>query len=150
MLTLVHHTDPILTKQALPVKKMSRGIRDTVAQMFAVMYAENGIGLAGPQVGVPLQIITIDLGGDPFCLINPKIVSKSNETNTNIEACLSFPNQYYEVDRSLSVLVKAKDINFREIKLRATGLLSICIQHEYDHLMGVTFDKIGKIVLGRA
>lgn len=147
MLALVHHTDPILTQQASPVKKMSKGIRDTISQMFDVMYAENGIGLAGPQVGVPLQIITVDLGGDPFCLINPKIVTRSSRTEVNIEACLSFPNQYYEVDRSSEILVKAKNANFRDMSFSASGLLAICIQHEYDHLMGITFDKIGRLVM---
>lgn len=147
MLALVHHTDPILTQPALPVKKVGKSVRDTVSQMFAVMYAENGIGLAAPQVGLSLQIITVDLGGDPFCLINPKIIKRSSKTEVNIEACLSFPDQYYEVDRSSSIVVKAKDINNKDINFSASGLLAICIQHEYDHLMGITFDKIGKLVL---
>jgi peptide deformylase len=146
MLKLVAHTDPILLTPARPVSKVSKSIKQTVAEMFQVMYASDGIGLAAPQVGISLQIITIDIGNDPFVLINPKIVRKSAKTEQNIEGCLSFPGQYFAVDRSTNITVKAKDINNREFSFESSGLTAICIQHEYDHLQGITFDKIGTLV----
>jgi len=146
MLKLVHHTDPILLTHSKAVPKVSKAVRQTVSEMFQVMYGSEGIGLAAPQVGISLQIITIDIGNDPFVLINPKIVKKSSDTRTNIEGCLSFPGQYYAVERSTIIVVKAKDLNNKDFSFTATGLTAICIQHELDHLQGVTFDRIGKLV----
>jgi len=147
MLKLVHYTDPVLQTPAKAVSKVSKAIRETVKEMFQVMYESNGIGLAAPQVGVSLQIITIDIGNnDPFVLINPKIVKKSSRTQINIEGCLSFPDRYYEVERHTTIVVKAKDLNNKDMSFTAVGLTAICIQHEYDHLQGITFDKIGKLL----
>lgn len=146
MLKLVHHTDPILLTPAKPVSKISKSIRQTIAEMFQAMYASNGIGLAAPQVGISLQIITIDVENDPFVLINPKIIKKSSKVETNIEGCLSFPDQYFAVERSTSIVVKSKDLSNRDFSFTATGLTAICIQHECDHLQGITFDTIGTLV----
>jgi len=146
MLKLVHHTDEILRQVANPVKKITRQVRSDVSEMFDIMYKSKGIGLSAPQVGISLQIITIDTENDPFVLINPKILKKSQKTITNIEACLSFPDSFYQVERSSSIVVEAKDINFRKISFTATGITAICIQHEYDHLLGITFDTIGTLV----
>jgi len=146
-MNLVKHTDSILSTKCSPVKKLSKSHKEIIKSMFSVMYAENGIGLAAPQVGIPLQIIVVDTGNDPFTLINPKIVKKSSRTSVNIEGCLSFPGKLFEVERSTSIVVRAKSENWKDLSFVATGINAICIQHEYDHLMGITFDKIGKLVL---
>lgn len=147
---LVSFDDPILTKPAMPVRRITREVKEIVSDMFRVMYENNGIGLAAPQVGIGLQIITIDVGkNDPFVLINPKIIHLSKKTQSNIEGCLSFPNQLFSVERSLKITVKAKAISGIESTFTAEGLESICIQHECDHLRGVTFDKIGTIFIGQ-
>lgn len=143
MLKLVEQNDPVLKQVAKPVKKYTKELKNTVSEMFETMYASNGIGLAAPQVGISLQIITIDIGNDPFVIINPKIVKKSSQTVTNIEACLSFPDQLYAVERSQRIIVKAKDVNGRDFSFTAVDWTAICIQHEYDHLLGITFDTIG-------
>ena len=147
MLKLVSSDDPVLLRVATPVRKVGKGIREIVNNMFSVMYDSDGIGLAAPQVGLPIRVITIDIGeGNPFVLINPRIVNKSKSTKINVEGCLSFPGKYYAVERSTHITVKAKDLMNREFSFSAEGLTAICIQHENDHLDGITFDKIGKLL----
>ena len=107
------------------------------------MYRAPGIGLAAPQVGQWLRVITIDLMPDdkpaPMTLINPEILALAEELATREEGCLSLPGQYAEVTRPARVKVRYLDQTGARREIEADGLLAACLQHEIDHLDGVLF-----------
>ena len=110
--------------------------------MLATMYEEKGVGLAATQVNIHQRIVVMDTSEDsdePMILINPEIIARSEETSINEEGCLSVPGTYAKVDRHDACTVKALDRQGKEFTLNATGLQSICIQHEIDHLNGILF-----------
>jgi peptide deformylase len=136
--------NPILKSKAKPVGKADDGaIRDLAARMLATMYVAPGIGLAAPQVGQLLRLITIDLLPDnkpaPITLINPEIVALADELATREEGCLSLPGQYAEVTRPARCKVRYLDLTGARREIEADGLLNACLQHEIDHLEGVLF-----------
>jgi peptide deformylase len=118
-------------------------VRDLLPRMFATMYRAPGIGLAAPQVGRLLRVVTIDLMPDdkpaPISLINPEIVAVSSERATREEGCLSLPAQYADVTRPARVKVRYLDLLGARQEIEAEGLLAACLQHEIDHLDGVLF-----------
>jgi peptide deformylase len=118
-------------------------LRALVPQMFATMYAAPGIGLAAPQVNVDLRLVVIDVArGDvaqPMTLINPEILTVSEEWATREEGCLSLPGQYAEVGRPARVIVGYTDLDGARQRIEADGLLAACLQHEIDHLDGILF-----------
>jgi len=136
--------DPALRRRARPVAEGdAETVRALIPSMLATMYAAAGIGLAAPQVGVPLRVAVIDLQPDdrraPMVLVNPEIVSASAETETREEGCLSLPGQYADVVRPRAVTVRYRDEAGLRQEVSAEGLLARCIQHEIDHLDGVLF-----------
>ena len=136
--------DPVLRKRARPVTEADRAIVDRlIPSMFATMYKAPGIGLAAPQVGRQLRVITIDIAPDevpaPIAMINPEIIGASEETVVQQEGCLSVPEQYADVTRPARVKVRYLDENWVKRELEADGLLAACVQHEIDHLNGVLF-----------
>lgn len=135
--------DPRLKKTATKVSRVDAGTRTLVDDMFETMYAENGVGLAAPQVGVSKRVIVLDTTprqaeSQPIAMINPEIVSMEGETTYN-EGCLSIPGESEDVVRAAVVTVKYLDPDGQQQTLRAEGLLAIAIQHETDHLNGVVF-----------
>ena len=136
--------DPVLRRRARAVTPDdSEAVRTLVPRMFASMYAAPGIGLAAPQVGVSLRLVTIDLMPDnrpaPMVLVNPEIVAASEATATREEGCLSLPGQYADVTRPAQVRVRYTDLDGIRHDVEADGLLAVCLQHEIDHLDGVLF-----------
>jgi peptide deformylase len=136
--------NPILKAKAKPVGKADDAvIRDLAAKMLASMYLAPGIGLAAPQVGHSLRLITIDLMPNnkpaPMTLINPEIVALSDELATREEGCLSLPGQYAEVTRPARCKVRYLDLTGARREVDADDLLNACLQHEIDHLEGVLF-----------
>jgi peptide deformylase len=135
---------PSLRARARPVgpADMDR-IRALLPRMFASMYRAPGIGLAAPQVDVPLRVITVDLAPDnvraPIALINPEVVAASRELATREEGCLSLPGQFADVTRPAHVRVRYQDESGARREIEAEGLLAACLQHEIDHLDGVLF-----------
>ena len=134
-----------LREPSKEVHKVSRKISDLVQDLFDTMYAQNGVGLAAPQIGVNYRVFVIDVStGDeplnPIVFINPKIIKKSGSVKSN-EGCLSFPEAYTDVKRYKDVTVKATDLSGRSFVLEAKDgtLLARAIQHEFDHLNGVLF-----------
>lgn len=110
--------------------------------MLATMYDEKGVGLAATQVDIHQRIVVMDVSENsdqPIVLINPEIIAKSDDTLINEEGCLSVPGIYAKVDRHTTCTVKALDRHGKEFTLDGEELLSICIQHELDHLNGVLF-----------
>jgi peptide deformylase len=118
-------------------------VRDLLPRMFTTMYRAPGIGLAAPQIGRLLRVVTIDLMPDdkpaPISLINPEIIAASTDLATREEGCLSLPNQYADVTRPARVKVRYLDQNGARQEIEADGLLAACLQHEIDHLDGVLF-----------
>ncbi len=136
---------PSLRQPSKEVHKVSKKIKDLVKDLLETMYAQNGVGLAAPQIGENYRIFVIDVSsGDeplnPMVFINPKIIKKSGAFISS-EGCLSFPEVFTEVRRYKNVTIKAQDSKGRSFVLNADGgtLLTRAIQHEYDHLDGVLF-----------
>lgn len=142
---LRYEGDEILRKKSREIEVIDDRIKELAEDMFDTMHKYDGLGLAGVQVGILKRIIVIDLYDDvsKFCLINPEIVEKSEETVELEEGCLSYPNQFGKVVRSTKVKVKALDLDGKKVTLEAKGLLAQALQHEIDHLNGEVFkDKI--------
>ena len=134
----------LLKARARPVGPADEAaVRALVPRMFASMYRAPGIGLAAPQVGQGLRVITIDLMLDekptPLTLINPEILALSKEQATREEGCLSLPGHYAEVTRPARVKVRYLDQTGARQEIEADGLLAACLQHEIDHLDGILF-----------
>ncbi|HHJ35861.1 MAG TPA: peptide deformylase [Gammaproteobacteria bacterium] len=152
ILDILHYPDKRLRTVAKPVSEVDETIKKLVADMFETMYLAPGIGLAATQVDVHQQIIVIDVSENkdqPLCLINPEIITKEG-TESCDEGCLSVPEIYEKVERAEKVTVKAMDQDGREYTLQADELLSVCIQHEMDHLVGKLFvDYLSPLKLQR-
>ncbi len=118
-------------------------VRALIPRMLDAMYRAPGIGLAAPQVDVPLRLVVIDLQPNdtraPMVLINPEIVAASDEAATREEGCLSLPGQYADVTRPARVKARWQDDTGARREIEADGLLATCLQHEIDHLDGVLF-----------
>jgi peptide deformylase len=141
ILTVLHYPDPRLRKVAQPVEHVDDTIRQLVDDMFETMYQAPGIGLAATQVDVHQRIITIDISEDksqPLCLINPEIIASEGVEKME-EGCLSVPGIYEPVERAENITVKALNREGQPYEMHVDGLLSVCIQHEMDHLLGKLF-----------
>lgn len=142
LLNILRYPDPRLHIVAKPVAKVDERIRRLVDEMLETMYEAQGIGLAATQVDVHERVIVIDTSDerdDPRVLINPELVATSDEMIVWEEGCLSVPAIYDKVDRHARVTVKGLDREGKEFQFDAEGLLSVCVQHEMDHLMGKVF-----------
>ena len=141
-LTILRYPDPRLHTVAKPVATVDARLQTLVDDMLATMYAFDGIGLAATQVNVHERLIVMDVSEErdkPLVLINPEIVWASDEKKLNNEGCLSVPGIYDDVERFLAIKVQALDLDGKTQMHEAEGLLSVCIQHEMDHLMGKVF-----------
>ena len=153
ILTVPH---PVLKKVSAPVATVDDALRRLMDDMLETMYAAPGIGLAAIQVGVPKQVIVMDLARQgeppqPRYFVNPEILWASDETAPYEEGCLSVPEVYDEVDRPARVKLKYLDYHGREVVEDAEGLFAVCIQHEMDHLKGVLFiDHLSRLKRERA
>ncbi|MDG6095133.1 peptide deformylase [Acetobacter sp. AN02] len=134
----------VLRQVAHPVRPEDVGeIRLILPGMFAAMYAAPGIGLAAPQIGISRRFAIVDLGEkeerDPIIMLNPEVISESEEMSAREEGCLSLPNQYAEVTRPEAVRVRWTTLDGTVTEREVSGLLATCIQHEIDHLDGILF-----------
>jgi len=144
--------DPILRQKAKRVRNIDGSVRKLITDMVETMHAAPGVGLAAPQVGVPLRVIVIGIPGDEdIAIINPQIIRRTGERLVN-EGCLSIPGYMGEIKRAESVRVKGRDQNGKEIRIKADELLAQALEHEIDHLNGVLYidhlesqDKLRKI-----
>ncbi|MDX2084172.1 MAG: peptide deformylase [Candidatus Melainabacteria bacterium] len=143
---ILRYGDPVLRKKAEKVHKISAKIKQLVQDLFDTMYAaENGVGLAAPQIGVSKRVFVLDCGTDedplpPMVFINPVIVRREGAVLSR-EGCLSFPDVYTDVKRYGNITVRFTDLSGRpkELTVEAGTLLNRAIQHELDHLDGVLF-----------
>lgn len=143
--------DPLLREQSKPIERIDDGVRNFARDMLDTMYDAPGIGLAAIQVGEPIRMLVIDLAKEgeepaPRIVINPEIVTSSDDRSVYEEGCLSIPDYYAEVERPATVRVKYLDEHGKPQEVDADGLLATCLQHEIDHLNGVLFiDYISKL-----
>lgn len=128
--------DELLRKSCKPIKEMTPRIRQLIDDMFETMYEANGVGLAGPQVGILKQVVVIDVDdGNQYVLINPEIL-ETEGSKTDYEGCLSVPGKTGKVTRPVHVKVRAFDENMEPYELEGDELLARAICHECDHLHG--------------
>lgn len=132
--------EEILRKKAEPVPEINDEIRELVNDMFDTMIENNGVGLAGPQVGKSLRLFVIIADDDVRrVFINPQIIKTSTQVGEYDEGCLSIPQVYETITRPLEVTVQAYNEEGKLFTLEADGLLARIIQHEYDHLDGILY-----------
>ena len=148
ILNILKYPDKRLRTIAKPVVNVDETIKQQVKDMFETMYDAPGIGLAATQVNFHERIIVIDISdqcNEPICLINPEILEESGEIQCE-EGCLSVPDYYENVVRANDIKVKALNQNGEPFELGASEMLSVCIQHEIDHLNGILFvDHLSKL-----
>ena len=143
---VLKYGNDILRQKSKEVTKVSRKIQILCEDLLDTMYAQNGVGLAAPQIGINLRVFVIDVSNgnneklNPMIFINPKIIKKSGAVNS-YEGCLSFPKAYTNVRRYKNVVIKALNQKGKSFILEAKEgeLLARAIQHEFDHLDGILF-----------
>lgn len=141
ILHVLHYPDPRLRVTAEPVPEVTDPIRELIDDMLETMYDAPGIGLAAPQVDVAKRIIVVDITEErnkPLALVNPEIIQREGHEQME-EGCLSVPGVYEVVERAERIRVQGLDRDGKALDLEARGLLSVCIQHEVDHLDGKLF-----------
>ena len=152
LLKILRHPDPRLRTKATRVETFDAGLAAFAQNMLATMYAAPGIGLAATQVNVHKRIIVVDVSeanDQPHTLINPVLETHGNKIKSD-EGCLSVPEIYESVERFEYVNVRAQGVDGSPIEFTADGMLSICIQHECDHLEGRLFvDYLSSLKRGR-
>ncbi len=151
-LEILEFPDKRLRKTSVPVKTFNSELKQLAEDMLITMYQSMGIGLAAPQVNHRIRLIVIDISeerNEPMVFVNPEIENSSGEVESS-EGCLSVPDIKTEVNRFESIEIRAKKLDGEEFHMKIDGLLSICVQHEIDHLDGKLFiDYVSEIKLER-
>lgn len=130
--------DPVLKSAARPVDVFDDALPRLASEMIDSMREHEGVGLAATQVGRLKRIFVASLEDEEYVVVNPVIENRSEETETDTEGCLSLPGVQVEVERPTGITVTGYDVSGSPIKLEATDLLARIIQHEIDHLDGIT------------
>ena len=138
---------PILRRKARPVTDFGTEFQTLVDDMIETMRLAPGVGLAAPQVGIPLQLFVAEWGDDEdddapkktYVFANPEIKRFSRDTEAGVEGCLSIPGLVGEVERALSVTIQGQNRRGQPVRVKANGWLARIFQHENDHLNGVLF-----------
>lgn len=155
-LKVYEYPHPVLKKKAVRLEKeeFNAELKQLFADMLETMYAEVGVGLAAPQVGISKRLVVIDVEqdeeggkpGNPLYLVNPEIIWRSEEKVCGPEGCLSVPDQRAEVERFAAVKVRYFTPEGEEKELEAEGFLAVAVQHELDHLDGILYiDRISRL-----
>lgn len=147
LMEVVWAPDPVLKTKCKPVEEVDDQVRTLMNDMLETMYKNRGIGLAASQVGVLKRVIVVDVAGfkgekeepRPMFMANPVITRFSDERVVGEEGCLSLPDLYADVERAETISVEYLDENGEKQSLEADGVLSVCIQHEVDHIDGILF-----------
>jgi len=144
--------DLVLKQKAKKVSTIDGSIQQLIDDMVETMQQADGVGLAAPQVGVPLRVIVLRMPGEePIAIINPEVVKRAGEREVT-EACLSIPGYAGEIKRSVSVTVKGRNRQGKAIRIKANGRMAQTLEHELDHLNGILYidhvesrDKLYKV-----
>lgn len=147
---IVISPDPRLRQECAEITEITPEIEELAERMKREMFENGGCGLAAPQVGELIQLVVIDVDYtsaddyDPYVLINPQVVESSDTTRPSSEGCLSIPGINCEIERPDHVVVEAYDLDANLMRYEASGdLMCVCLQHEIDHLHGVTmFERL--------
>ena len=131
--------DEILAKKCRPVTEFDERLHELLDDMYETMIDASGAGLAAPQVGILRRVVVIDVGEGRIELVNPMIATRSKETETIHEGCLSLPGRSGLVARPKSVTVRAQDRNGQPFEMTGSGMLARAFCHETDHLDGIMF-----------
>lgn len=144
MLKLIIHPNQILRKRSQEVTNvLDPKIQQLIPEMLETMRAENGVGLAAPQIGQNIRLTVIGYKDKDLVIFNPELIKKSLLKDWDEEGCLSIPHKFGQVKRHKNVTMKYIDENGKKQTLKASGLLARIIQHEIDHLDGILFiDKV--------
>ena len=137
---ILTYPNSILQKPSQPIShnEIKRScFSDLYKEMIKTMINNKGIGLAAPQIGENLRIITVNHKNGPFCMINPIITGKSKRTLTDEEGCLSLPKVFLQINRHYSITCEYTTIDGQTKKMQTRGLLARVLQHEIDHLNGI-------------
>ena len=152
IVTIFDEDADVLRQPARKVKRFTPDLARLADDMVETMRQAHGVGLAAPQVGIPIRLFVAELpededdpqSGRVYVLVNPKIVKASVTEVEGEEGCLSIPGIYGDVWRAEEVVVRAQDVHGKEIRIRAKGFLARVFQHEIDHLNGILFiDRVG-------
>jgi peptide deformylase len=142
-LQIVYYPHPTLRHKSKPIKRVDAELQRVVRDMFTLMYAANGIGLAANQVDLPLRLFVVNLAatpdeGEELVFLNPALSQPKGHEEYE-EGCLSLPQLYAPVRRPKQITVQAYNMRGEEVRATLDGMLSRVVQHEYDHLDGVLF-----------
>jgi peptide deformylase len=145
-LTVIVSPNPVLRKKAESIKDpLDSDIQKFIPNLIDMMFKEDGIGIAAPQVGMSIQMIVVNHKNDPLVLLNPRVKSKSIRTEIAEEGCLSVPGIFGLVKRSKKAKIEALNKDGKQVTIKAEGLLARVLLHEIDHLNGILFiDKVIK------
>lgn len=159
LLDIIRTDNPILRKKAIKVTSFDKKFQTLVDDMIETMIAAPGVGLAAPQVAISQRLIVVrlpdddesreeygDQAGVVYAVANPKIIKASRKMVTGVEACLSIPGYFGEVDRHEEVIVTGQDRHGKEFRIKAQGWLARVFQHEIDHLDGQLYIDIASEV----
>jgi len=150
VLEIVTYPNSVLTRRAEEVEKVDREIRKLISDMVDTMYANGGIGLAAPQVGVSKRVVVVDVRlYDPstslISIVNPEVIAEGEEL-IHEEGCLSVPGCVEGIKRRKWIKVRGLNERGREIEVEGEGMLAIALQHEIDHLNGkVVLDRMSRV-----
>ncbi|MDR2503626.1 MAG: peptide deformylase [Deltaproteobacteria bacterium] len=150
-LDVLKYPDARLRLKSAPVERITEEICRLAEDMVETMYAEDGIGLAAPQVGRPLRLVVVDLSGPSrreaaTVYVNPELEILGEETQESEEGCLSVPDLRAVVKRGARVRIKALNLRGEELVEEADGVRAICLQHECEHLEGRLFlDRLSRL-----
>jgi peptide deformylase len=154
---IVTHPDPVLRKKARKITDFGPELQSLIDDMVETMRVAPGVGLAAPQVGIPLQLIVIEYGEKDeqqeteelpklYTIVNPEIIRVSSDQEIGTEGCLSIPGYVGDVERPLAITIKGLNRRGKPLRLKADGWLARIFQHEVDHLNGVLFiDRAEKV-----
>jgi peptide deformylase len=130
---------PVLHKKAKRVSQFDPSLQKLVEDMIETMRAAPGVGLAAPQIGVPLRVAVIEVDEKVTVLVNPEVIKRSDESEELDEGCLSVPGYWGRITRWKWVVVKGRDQFGKEVRVRGEGLFGQALQHETDHLNGMLY-----------
>jgi len=136
---IVTYPEEVLRQEAEEITEITEEIRELADKMTEVMFREEGVGLAAPQVGVGKKLIVVNPEEDFHILLNPKIVERSSEEESMDEGCLSVPGPEAPVSRAQKVVVEGTDLDGNDVRLTREGLAARVFQHEVDHVNGTLY-----------
>jgi peptide deformylase len=140
---IIIYPNPILLAKSQPDEEIDQTIRDELDEMVRIMVSLKGIGLAASQIGISKRLITVMVNSQLYQVVNPMVAWQNGE-QSDVEGCLSIPNEYYEINRAKEIVLQGLNAEGKEICILVENLLARVFQHEIDHLDGILINSKGK------